>query len=476
MLAGAVMTKTTNIDSVNRALGGVRAFVNAHRMKHRKPGSGFAEFERGIHAEVMKLERELVTEELARADVDTDVVLMNGSEHRRALRAEQRYMTASGEVRVERTLYKDRSDPAAQAVCPLETNAGIVAGFWSPVAAEQSLWIVSQMTPKLGEELLKRMGNMTPSKASLDRLPKEIAERWEENRETFDAALRDGADLPREVESVVISLDGVYAPMKETDPLATRTAAAEAGKIAKGPAGYREVGCAAISLCDHRGEMVSAIRFARVPEAKKTTLKSMILAEVAHIRDLRPNLVPVALADGMDDNWNFFVAEFPRAIHIVDFFHATEQLNAALADVYGDGTVEARRRFADLRHVLLEVENGVETVIRALDYLKKKHPRSAKAVLEYFRKQRRRMQYAAMRARGLPIGSGVVEAACKTLVSQRMKNSGMRWSHLGGQAILNPRGRVQSDRFDEAWALVAATYRVEVTVLNNVVPLRPRAA
>jgi hypothetical protein len=66
--------------------------------------------------------------------------------------------------------------------------------------------------------------------------------------------------------------------------------------------------------------------------------------------------------------------------------------------------------------------------------------------------------------------------ALKTLVTQRMKNSGMRWSHLGARAILNPRGWVQSDRFDRAWALIAATYRSEVAILNNVIPFSRKAA
>jgi hypothetical protein len=470
--------KLSEVGAADKALRGIRSFVDAHRMKHRGGGSGFAEFERGLHAEVMKVERELVAEELARADLDADVVLVDGVEHRRVLRAEHAYMTAAGEVRVMRTLHKDRSDPAAQSICAMEMRAGIVAGFWSPLAAEQSLWIVSQMTPQLGEDLLRRLGNMQPSKASLDRLPKQIAERWEDDREVFEATLRETTTVSLDVDTLAISLDGVYAPMKDTDPVAKRAATAAAGKIAKGPAGYKEVGCAAISLCDHRGEMMSAIRFARMPETKKTTLKGMITAEVAHLRDARPGLTLVTLADGMEDNWEYLDAEYPTAVAIIDFFHATEHLNAALADIYGDGTVEARRRFADLRHVLLEVDNGVENVIRALDYLKRKHSKSGRVrqVLAYFRRHRHKMQYAAFRARGLPIGSGVVEAACKTLVAQRMKNSGMRWSHLGGQAILNPRGWVQSERFDEAWALVAATYRVDVTLLSNVVPIRPRAA
>ncbi len=84
------------------------------------------------------------------------------------------------------------------------------------------------------------------------------------------------------------------------------------------------------------------------------------------------------------------------------------------------------------------------------------------------------MRYAEWKRAGLMIGSGVVEAACKTLVAQRLKLSGMRWSGRGAQAILTMRGWDQSDRFDEAWALLAATYQREVHVLANVVDITPK--
>jgi hypothetical protein len=76
--------------------------------------------------------------------------------------------------------------------------------------------------------------------------------------------------------------------------------------------------------------------------------------------------------------------------------------------------------------------------------------------------------------KALMIGSGVVEAACKTLVAQRLKLSGMRWSSRGAQAILTMRGWDQSERFDEAWALVAATYQREVHVLAKVIDITPK--
>ena len=85
------------------------------------------------------------------------------------------------------------------------------------------------------------------------------------------------------------------------------------------------------------------------------------------------------------------------------------------------------------------------------------------------------MNYAELKAQGFMIGSGVVEAACKTLVTQRLKQSGMRWSVPGAQAILTPRGWDQSERFDKAWALVAATFHADVTVLANVIALKPQS-
>jgi len=79
------------------------------------------------------------------------------------------------------------------------------------------------------------------------------------------------------------------------------------------------------------------------------------------------------------------------------------------------------------------------------------------------------MDYAGAALRGLPIGSGVVEAACKTLATQRLKRSGMRWRQDGGQAILTLRGWVQSHRFKHAWQLLSATYRADIALPDNVV-------
>jgi hypothetical protein len=76
------------------------------------------------------------------------------------------------------------------------------------------------------------------------------------------------------------------------------------------------------------------------------------------------------------------------------------------------------------------------------------------------------MAYATYQARGLPIGSGVVEAACKTLATQRLQRSGMRWRD-GKQAMLTIRSLQQSNRWSAAWALLAAHFRVTVLVVRK---------
>src|SRR5215510_4647828 len=456
-------------------LENLRAFLDTLCMKKKVGPADFAEFERELHERLMEFERDVVATEMARLDVDAEAVLIDGKSHRRVLRQSQTYMAAAGEVVVERTLYKDRADDEGRCVSPMELTMGVVGGFWTPRAAQQALWVVTQMTPKKAEELFERVGNMGPSKSSLDRLPKLIAERWEGDRVRFEQALRDGLEIPSGTVSIAVSIDGVYAPMEDSDVVRRRADAADEGRLTKGPLGYREVGCATVSFCDGTGELLGAIRLARAPEPRKTTLKAALAAEVAAILTRRPDLRLLKLADAVVDNWTFLAKELPAGEELIDFFHASEHLHAAVASVYGDATVETQYRSHKLRILSRDDARGVVKVIRALKHLTTKHPHKklVSRALTYFRTNRARMRYAELRHQGFPIGSGVVEAACKTVVTQRFKQSGMRWSARGAQAVLTPRAWDQSERFDEAWALVAATFHADVIVLANVIAIRP---
>jgi len=442
------------------------------RQRSEAPVGDFAAFERDLHERVAEVEREFLAEELKRLDVDVPVVLIDGVPHRRVLRSEETYLSAAGPVRVERTLYSARQ-PGERAISPLELRAGMVEGMWTPTAAKQAAWVVAHLSPYEGQELFAMLGNMQPSKSSLDRLPKQLSARWEAQRESFEKSLRQGELVPAEAITVAVSLDGVMVPMKDGERETKRARAVAEGKLACGPAGYQEVGCGTVSFYDAEGERLSTVKIGRMPESKKVTLKAILTAELNAALEQRPDLHLVTVADGTNDNWEYLHSALPPSTEVADFYHAADHLNEALSAAYGEGTVKCRAQFEKLRLVLRDDPEGVEKVIRSLLHLTKQFPRRRRITTElaYFRKNRHRMRYATLRAAKLPIGSGVVEAACKTLATQRLKRSGMRWRHAGGQAILTFRALAQSERFDKAWALVAATYKVEVTLFDRVIAM-----
>jgi hypothetical protein len=433
-----------------------------------KPADDFAQFECELHALFSQAEREILGEELARLDLDLPHVEIGGEVHHRAWRGSETYLSAAGPVTVTRTLYRCGRE---KAVSPMELRAGVMEGYWTPLAARQALWVVSHLTPGEGEALFAELGNMCPSKSTLDRLPKRLSERWEDAREDFEAALRTREDVPEAAVSLAVSLDGVMAPMKDAERQATRARQQAEGKRTRGPAGHREVGCGTLSFYDADGERLRTVRMARMPEANKRSLKAMIRAELSPILAARPALTLVKIADGAKDNWTFLHDELPAGVAVVDYYHAVNHLKAAFDSAYGENTPKAKSQFEKYRHILRDDTGGVGKVLRALVHLRKTRPQRKRLATElaYFRKYRHQMCYAENRALNLPIGSGVVEAACKTLVTQRMKRSGMRWRHDGGQAILTVRSLVQSDRFDHGWQLLARTYRVSVSPPRNVV-------
>jgi hypothetical protein len=461
------------LSSGSHAMDQLHDFLRQRR-EASAPVEDCEHFEQDLHRLFVAAEREAVGHELARFDLEGPQVEVEGARYDRGLRCETTYNSAAGPVRVERSLY--RSSSGGRAICPLELRVGMREGYWTPLAAKQATWAVAHLTPQESEDLFELIGHMTPSKSTRDRLPQALSAHWAANRPQFAATLHPQETIPQEAVSMAVSLDGVMAPMQDGNRQAKRQDAVAQGKSPSGPSGYQEVGCAPVSYYDRFGERLLTRRMARMPETKKATLKSQLTAEVMGALIQRPALRVVKVADGTADNWTSLSETLPCGEEGLDFSHAVDHLSAALSAVYGEGTPTYQEHVATLHEGLRDTPQGVDRVIEALCRLRSRSPRrqAMHKTIAYFREPRPRMRYSDLRARFLPIGSGVVEAACKTRVAQRLKRSGMRWRVPGGQAILTLRALCQSARFERAWPLLVETYKQTVTLPRKVIALSNR--
>jgi hypothetical protein len=181
----------------------------------------------------------------------------------------------------------------------------------------------------------------------------------------------------------------------------------------------------------------------------------------------------VVLGDGADWIWHaaarFLHVGGAECVEIVDLYHAWEHLWTVANAVYGTGSAAAAAWVEPLKRRL--VEEGVGPVLAALPLLE---PTSADATEEvrkargYFTEQAARMDYPAFIARQLPIGSGVVESANKTLITAREKGAGMRWHGAGAQAVASLRAVHRSGRWAAFWRTQPQRRRPPVA------PRRPR--
>jgi hypothetical protein len=164
-----------------------------------------------------------------------------------------------------------------------------------------------------------------------------------------------------------------------------------------------------------------------------------------HIRQL------VILGDSAMWIWKMATRILPEATQIVDLYHAREHVHdlaRQLAPVLGDDQPAwTQARLADL-------DNGdIEDLVAATHQLPLSDTdrEQVDTALDYFIKNAQRMRYAVFHDLGMFIGSGVVEAGCKTVVGQRLKLSGMRWNIPGATGILTLRCHRESNRWDHIW-------------------------
>lgn len=162
------------------------------------------------------------------------------------------------------------------------------------------------------------------------------------------------------------------------------------------------------------------------------------LALEAHRRGLEAADEVVVLGDGAEWIWNLAAEHFPTATCIVDWYHASERVWELGRALHGEGEATARWVAAQLEHL---ARGEVRVMVAAWQQMTGNPALMTvrDEQITYFTNQAPRMAYDQYRARGLDIGSGMVESACKYVVGAREKGPGMRWSLPGAQAVANVR-------------------------------------
>jgi len=158
------------------------------------------------------------------------------------------------------------------------------------------------------------------------------------------------------------------------------------------------------------------------------------------------------IADGSHWLWNLAQGRFNRAVQILDFWHLCEHVGNCAKEFFGEGTELSKgwslKVCGTLRAGL------IDDALKEVEHLKARSQTKRQAkheLVTYINNNRQRMDYPRYEKLGLPIGSGEVEAQCKTLVQARCKQAGMRWSRSGAEDLLRVRCAVRDGSFDQSF-------------------------
>ena len=365
-------------------------------------------------------------------DTDGSPIQIAGTKLTAKAATPKQYETPYGCVEVSRYVYQ--SSQGGCTYCPLEQDARIIGSA----------------TPRFAQQVSHKYANLNAPAVCLDleaNHHRKIAHSYVQAVADLVGTIASAKEelwsyttplLDEAITSVVISMDGAYVLMRED--------------------GYREAMVGAISLYDVKGDRQHSIYIGEAPEYGKATFTERLEREIAHVKKHYPAALYLGIADGAKNNWPFLEKHTGR--QLLDFFHASEYL-ADVAHAAFPGKTDKAKREAWLHERCRQLKHdagAVDAIISEMEKLanRKKLTKSTQenlaAAQTYFTNNSQRMNYAVHVAHDLPIGSGVTEAACKTLVKQRLCCSGMRWKPQGAKVILSLRALIQSKgRWQQFW-------------------------
>jgi hypothetical protein len=280
--------------------------------------------------------------------------------------------------------------------------------------------------------------------------------------------------VQREAASVSVAIDRASVPMEEVAPRRTGRPRKNAPKRSVKRV-FRMCYSATVTLHLHDGEgkAIHTIRRAQMPNCAAQDLVDQLANDVEQLREKRTDLSVVLLADGAHEMWNLLDQSFPssrfgRVHRYLDFWHVVEKLAAAAKTICAASPIlKADAMVARWRDLLRKRNDAASTILAELDASGCESRvfddgMPVHEAITYLRNNLDRMRYAGAIRAGRPIGSGNVEATCKTLVGLRMKRCGPRWHNDTGNHILHLRALALSDRWEAAVDRLLASQRTSV--------------
>ena len=370
--------------------------------------------------------------------------------HYRELRSKL-VLTALGWVEVLRPYYLCAHCGRGQ--FPVDVELDIENTEFSPGVRRMQAMVGQEAPFDDGREQMKILAGLEVTTKSVERTAEAIG---------TDIAQREQAEIQRALQLDLPVIVGkpiriIYVQMDGTGiPVVKKETAGRQGKVEGQPAHTREckLGCVFTQTTwDKEGYAIRDPDSTTYTGAIETAEEfgRRMYAEASR-RGWSRALLKVVMGDGAEWIWNIAELHFPGAIQIVDLYHARQHLWDVARKLYPND--EAKQKAWMKMHQKLLDRGKIEKLVGALRAIKSENAEIAEKVrteADYFERNRERMRYPKFRRQHLFVGSGVIEAGCKTVIAARLKRSGMFWTVRGANAIVALRCCQLNGEFENYW-------------------------
>jgi len=355
-------------------------------------------------------------------------------------------LTVLGAVAVTRAYYSDKE--CGTGYCPKDRTLDIEGTSYSSGVRRMMSRVGAYRPFGLGHEDLEELAGIRVSAKEIERMSQLVGGQVEAfHAAQAEAALSDKVVPIKQVPRIYVCMDGTGVPMVKKETIGRQ------GKGEDGQAKTREakLGCVFTQTrVDKEGRPVRDEESTSYTGAiEPAEAFGQRIYQEAKRRGLDRAKELCVLGDGAPWIWNIADEHFYGATQVVDLYHAREHYWNVAKACFGQNK-DKLHQWAEVRRTELD-DGKVEDVIYAIEKLSSLDKETCEREIGYFKKNKERMRYADFRRRGLFVGSGVLEAGCRTVIGQRLKQSGMHWTVRGANSIIALRCSLLSNRWENFW-------------------------